>query len=301
MPSVRQSLVASVTRRYPFYSGCGTLANRDWVQRLAGTSAEVAWGKVPGGYRVRAPLDDYLGRAVFYVGENDAKITWACSRLVRPGDTVLDIGANIGLVTFALSAMVGPSGAVHAFEPLPRLHDLIDQAIARNRVTNVTLHPFALGESESRLALTVPDGHAAASSFVAERSPHGSDDVDVEVRPLSDVLAARPIGPIRLVKIDVEGFETEVLRGAERYFADHPPYAILFEFDAPGPDPRHHPVLRLLDRLGYGFLGLPRKYVRMRARRLDLRTARREEFTHDILAVRRGGDYEEAARLTRAL
>lgn len=55
---------------------------------------EVAWAKAHGGHWVAAPLDDYVGRAVFYTGELDRKITWICSRVVREGDTVLDIGAK---------------------------------------------------------------------------------------------------------------------------------------------------------------------------------------------------------------
>jgi len=70
---MRQSLVSSVVRRYPFYSGCGTLANHRHVQRLAGRGDDLAWARVHGGNYVAAPLSDYVGRALFYAGELDRK------------------------------------------------------------------------------------------------------------------------------------------------------------------------------------------------------------------------------------
>ena len=81
MPSLRQSLVASLSRRYPLYSGCGLIANSAALRRLAGESHESVWSKVPGG-EVLASLDDYVGRSAFYVGELDRKITWICRQVV---------------------------------------------------------------------------------------------------------------------------------------------------------------------------------------------------------------------------
>ena len=152
----RQSAVASVTRRYPLYSGCGSLANHRIIRRLAGPGIKTEWGRVHGGYWVAAPLTDYVGRAVFYSGELDRKITWVCSRLVRPGDTVLDVGANLGLVTFVLAAQVGQTGLVHAFEPIPEMCDLLERGISKNGLRNVQLHRMALGAETGHLTLSVP-------------------------------------------------------------------------------------------------------------------------------------------------
>jgi len=295
MPSVRQSMVALVTRRYPFYSGCGSLANHRVVQALAGTGTGTAWGRVHGGNAVCAPLDDYVGRAVYYVGDLDRKITWVCSRLVRPGDTVLDIGANLGLVTFILSSLVGPSGTVHSFEPIPAMQELIERSRDRNGATNIRLHKCALGAESSVLSLSVPRGHAGSASFMAERRHADSDQIDVPVRTLSEVLDDEGIGPIRLVKIDVEGFEPQVLAGAEAHFSRNAPDAILFELnEAPDTDGGTHPTLEFLEKLGYRFLSLPKRLVRMRALAFDPAQPR---TGHDFLAVRTDKYAEIAARL----
>ena len=124
-----------------------------------------------GGGTLLAPLDDYVGRAAYYVGDLDRKITWLCGQIVQPGDTVLDVGANIGLVTLWLSHLVGPQGRVHAFEPQPDLQDLLQQTLERNDTKNVSLHRFALGSQPGEMELCIPDGNASRPSLVRKRNP----------------------------------------------------------------------------------------------------------------------------------
>ena len=116
MPTIRQSLITKLTKRYPFCSGCASVANKSLIHNFAGESTECVWSYVPGG-DVLAPLDDYVGGSAFYMGDLDRRLTWICSQIVRPGDTVMDIGANLGSVTRWLSGLVGETGRVHAFEP----------------------------------------------------------------------------------------------------------------------------------------------------------------------------------------
>lgn len=288
MPTYRQSFMAAILRRYPLLSGCGTIANHDVVRRLAGPSDEVAWAAVHGGYLVAAPLDDYVGRAAFYVGELDRKITWVCRRIVRNGDHVLDIGANLGLVTMILAKLVGPSGRVDSFEPIPAMCDLIERAVERNGVEHVHLHRTALGAEAGELTLSVPHGHAGAASFLPELRLADQDELRVPVRTLSEVMADSATR-VRLMKIDVEGFESRVLAGGADYFDRLPPEAVLFElYD---PDPVGNPVVRFhLDR-DYRIFAIPRSNMRLRLRPLD-GTVR----CHDYLALHRDA-YEAIAPL----
>lgn len=86
-------------------------------------------------------------------------------------------------MTFILSAQVGSSGRVHAFEPIPEMQTLIDSGIARNAISNVRLHRFALGSECGELTLSVPRGHAGSASFVKGRHFTESDEIRVPVQP----------------------------------------------------------------------------------------------------------------------
>lgn len=265
---------------------------------LPGRATTWRWARVHGGNYVAAPLSDYVGRAVFYAGELDRKVTWICSRLVRPGDTVLDIGANLGLASFILSALVGPNGTVHAFEPIPQMQDLIEQGMQRNNVSNSILHKVALGDEPGELTRSIPEGHFGSASLVAERRAGESEEIAVPVRRLPEELPP-DLGPIRLIKIDVEGFEPQVLTGAAELLRTSPPDAILFELNDAHGDLREHRTIQLLADAGYGFFSIPKCYLRMRLLPYD---HERDPTApgHDFVAARSGSVYAEVARRLRA-
>ena len=296
MPTIRQSLVASLTRLYPLYSGGGALANKSLIQKLAGTSTERVWASVPGG-EVKAALNDYVGRAAFYVGDLDRKITWICAQIVKPGDTVLDIGANIGMVTLWLSTLVGKKGKVHAFEPNPEVQKILAETLVHNQVSNVCLHSFALGEEQGSLELRIPKFNTGAASLIRHRDLIDGDRVEVPVRSLSKIVEEEGIKSIRLLKIDVEGFEAEVLKGGEEVLREIRPEAILFELNEKvGKSWDEQPVIKILQDWGYGFFSLPKCLFRMH---LDCFESASSNLLrgHDFLAVPQGECYEKMAKL----
>jgi FkbM family methyltransferase len=285
---------------YPFCSGCGRLANHPMVQRVAGPGNDIGWARVKGGHLAAAPLDDYVGRAIFYVGELDRKISWVCSRLVNHGDTVLDIGANIGLVSLVLSSLVGNEGRVHSFEPNPDMQALIEGSIARNRIENIRLHRVALGAEPGEMVLSIPRGHAGAASLVTER--WSADDVRmrVPVTTISHALADETIEHIRLAKVDVEGFEGQVFEGAAELFARTPPDVVVFEVTHLSGALSDHPAVKILTGYGYGFFCIPRRLFRMSVDRFDPFDPGATVSGHDLVAARVGAVYDRVAKRLRA-
>jgi FkbM family methyltransferase len=288
MPTLRQRVVSSVVRTYPFYSGCGKVANHPWVAALAGASKEEAWARVPGG-QVLAPLDDLMGRAAYYAGEHDRKITWICKKLIRRGDTVLDIGANLGMVTVHMASLVGSGGVVHAFEPNPRLVGLLRRALHQNCLPQVKLHEFGLGPAESTLELLVPLSDTGQASFVRSWSQEDCTPVRVPVRKLDDVAREQDIRRVSLVKIDVEGFEASVFRGALLFLEKVRPEAILFEvMEGISGRVSDSPVFRILLDFGYTFRSIPRSMLAMRLLPFDPVRESVPAHCHDFLAVAPG-------------
>lgn len=295
MPTFRQAFMAALSRCYPLYSGCGTLPNSATFRRFTGESSDMVWCRVPGG-EVLGSLDDYVGRAVFYVGDLDRKVTWICKRIVQPGDVVLDIGANIGLVTVWLSRLVGPTGRVLAFEPNPVLCERLEEAFRRNGLSNVTLHRVALGAEQSELDLCVPRDNAGAASLIRRTNPARSENVKVPVERLSKIAMDEGLESIRFIKIDVEGFEPEVFLGARELFERVRPDAILFEMNGVQEGPLHEePSLKILQKYDYDFFSIPRCLVRMRLNRFDPHETAQIEG-HDVLAISKGPRFASLAK-----
>ncbi len=132
-------------------------------------------------------------------------------RLVKPGMTVVDVGANLGLYSLLLSGLVGPGGRVIAFEPDPDLFSLLRANCERNGA-KVEARQVALGAAADRmilqrLTLNSGDNHLGATSRTAFRRP-----LEVEVATLDALMPGlRP----DFVKVDVQGWELKVLRGME--------------------------------------------------------------------------------------
>lgn len=141
--------------------------------------------------------------------------------LVKNGGIAVDVGAHLGYYTALLSALAGPRGRVVALEPSPPRFEVLSRVVSSFSVQNVTLLPFALGSTtETRTLRHVSASHSGLATLRGGADA-GPEDVDVEVRRLDEVLRAAGVsGAVDLVKIDVEGFEAEVLSGAGSLFED---------------------------------------------------------------------------------
>ena len=157
--------------------------------------------------------DDPIGASLRMYGEWAQLELDVLLRFVGPGDTVVDVGANVGTHTTAFANGVGTGGRVIAFEPQPRVFELLERNVQANGYDNVSLYRFALG-AERSVRYAPPTDYAAhvnvgAVSLLsdAEESSHPVDVVTLDSFELDAV---------RLIKIDVEGMECDVLRGAVR-------------------------------------------------------------------------------------
>jgi FkbM family methyltransferase len=153
------------------------------------------------------------GRRLFAYGfcEPAASVLRA---LVKPGDVVIDGGANIGLFTVMAAAGVGPRGHVIACEPAPTTMALLRANVERNAFDWVELRELALADAPGRLHMQVFTPGSGFSSFAPADAITGTQ-VEVEVATLDNVVGDA-LERLTLVKLDVEGAELRALRGASQ-------------------------------------------------------------------------------------
>lgn len=151
--------------------------------------------------------------------------------LLRPGQTVVDVGANVGLYTLAAARAVGPGGRVVAFEPEPRNCARLQRNVEANGHANVTVVQAAVGEASGRARLYL-GGDSGVHSLLAERA--GGPAVEVEVVALDEYCEREGLVP-DVVKVDAEGAELAVLRGLRRTLRRAGGIAVVCELYDPDP------------------------------------------------------------------
>jgi len=155
--------------------------------------------------------DEYVGGSLSLYGEFSEGEAQVFGRLVKEGDVVVEIGANIGAHTVLLARLAAKAGAVLAFEPQPVLYQTLCANIALNSITNVMAEKCGLGNRSQTLHIPVLD-YGARNNFGAISLELVEDGEPVQVKRLDSY----GIGKCAFIKIDVEGMEQQVLEGASR-------------------------------------------------------------------------------------
>lgn len=141
-------------------------------------------------------------------------------RTVSRGDTVIDIGMNVGQVALPAAALVGPEGKVIAFEPNPDLARLVAKFAAEQGLTQLSIRNVGLSDQSATMTLRVSIRETGLASFrgTADRQPSGEEFV-CDVRVGDEELAGLALPGRVFLKMDVEGFELHALRGLSRFLA----------------------------------------------------------------------------------
>lgn len=197
---------------------------------LAFTLRELRGGeqvfRTPDGLMLASMPNNFSSFAMYAGGSRDPEFWRFIQRWVKPGGVFVDAGANIGAYTIPAAQLVGAAGKVISFEAHPVTFGFLQRSIALNGFTNVLPHNQALGAEPGHVTMafdtTNPgETHVAADGTLAGR--------DVPMVTLDQALAALQVLNVDYLKVDVEGFELPVLRGAAGTIAASPGIAVQTE------------------------------------------------------------------------
>lgn len=161
------------------------------------------------GILMQVDISDYIGHYIYF-GFDDPSYRMLFS-LCTSTSHVLDVGANIGWTALRMAA-IAREGRVVGFEPDPLNFHRCESNVKRNALNNIQVYPLALGDQPGSVSMEVRTPSNRGGNRIA---PTGTDaGRPVVVMRLDDFLSAHPMHRVDLIKMDVEGFELHVLRGA---------------------------------------------------------------------------------------
>jgi FkbM family methyltransferase len=169
---------------------------------------------------------DGVSYEIFMRGCYEENTVAAMRSMLHSGMTFFDIGTHFGQYTLMAAAEVGPTGAVHSFEPGPIQFGFLSRNVALNHCKNVSLNNVALSDQEGEMDFVVPSLGSLGQSHLATAGETGHK---AQVITLDGYCEKNGIKKIDVMKVDVEGAEMQVFRGANNVLRDFPPAAIFYE------------------------------------------------------------------------
>lgn len=220
------SLAALILRHSPFERGRYRITSTvlPWLRRL-GPAMGVRVVHTRFRFLFQADLADWLGQYVYLTGVYEPATSAMFEHLLEPGECMLDVGANAGFFSLLCAKLVGPGGRIFAFEPIPSVRQRLEANIALNGVRNVRVMGVAVSDRPAQLTMFEgPDGHKGISSLRPLAQASGT--LMVQTVALDD-MCEEIEGPVRCIKIDVEGAEMLALLGMQKLLVRDHPYLII--------------------------------------------------------------------------
>ncbi len=187
-------------------------------------------------------LGEVIDASLFFSGSFEPRAERTIGKHLGPGMTAIDVGANIGYHTLRMARTVGPGGRIIAIEPAPRAVGRLRRNLSLNRFENVEVVVAALDDHDVELA----ERHLQSSYPLSGESPRES--TSVRVARLDTLLSERRLDRVDLVKVDVDGWEAKVLRGAMETLNRFRP-VLFFELTPSGVEAAGDSVEGLFDSL----------------------------------------------------
>ena len=200
-------------RFFPIQRGKGILL-RSVVMPLLPPLEEEFELRLPGDAKIALRYRETLGWSSLLYGTFELAELECARRYLRSGDNVMDIGANVGIFSVVMGVALGQSGRVFAFEPAPGNLVRLRRNLERNRLDDPQVFSYALGEADGQMTLHLARDPAYPSLVEVESGLGDGTGVRVQVRRLDGIWEESGRPQIAFLKMDVEGAEATVIRGA---------------------------------------------------------------------------------------
>ncbi len=182
--------------------------------------------KLPSKKLMLLNLHGYIDTQIINRGVFESRSTEICNQLIKPGDVVIDVGANIGYYTIMFSELVGKKGHVYAFEPTKHFRTVLKENLDLNNTENITILDYGLSNKDMTADIDI------GPSSATMHSPEGYDEVvsheKITLKTFNDFVKVSNITQIDFIKIDVDGHEPYFFDGAWDALASYD-VIILFE------------------------------------------------------------------------
>lgn len=172
-------------------------------------------------------LRSSVSRGIFIKGEFDPNVFGPIRTVLRPGDTFLDIGANVGYYSMLALDMVGSSGRVHAFEIDERPLRCLRKTKTTQKLDNFLINAVAIGDQTGKVKFHQDKDDCGNSHLASDGKGR-----EVQMITLDEWFARTKPSKVRAIKMDIEGAEILALRGAQRFIEEHRPLWVCEAWDS---------------------------------------------------------------------
>lgn len=214
-----------ICRKHPFRT-CWRLIG--W-ELLRLTNAQLAY-KYDDDFLIRLLPNEGASRLTYYFGVSEPELFRVYNEFLKPGMTVVDAGANIGLHSLFFSKRVGEAGKIYAFEPSAKSFSRLMAHIRDNQLKNIEGFRLALGAKQGT-AVVVDNEEDTSRTFLRSDLSDMGETSTVTVETLDLFAQFMGLEKIDFLKVDVEGFESEILAGALQLLTRHAIKVIQIELD----------------------------------------------------------------------
>lgn len=228
-------------------------AEKEWLLNFKGKDFIIH--PLEEGLNIKLYNDSVLSKLIFEGFETDEIVF--LNTFLDPGDTFIDIGANVGLFSLYASKKVGPQGSVIAFEPSSATSQRLLENIQLNGLKNISVFKLGLSDKSEILELNISiNGYEAWNTFVKSADDKFSRTEKVQVKSFDDFCRENAFSTdkVALIKLDVEGFEINVLKGASGLLSKEEAPVFMVEYtddNALAAGHCCHEIYKLLNSYGY--------------------------------------------------